>query len=118
MAHIYSHALFYLVRVLDYTDNNSKTRIPSYNDPVYENKTKITEINNASFIFVVDNTPFPFPQGSFSYTNISISLTNYIKVELNSVYQTLGIRLIYINLTIIVIYAFTLFVLIFKNNKT
>ena len=72
----------------------------------------------ASYRYVIDNTPFPFPEGAFSYSNITISLTNYIQFTLNDTYETMGVRLIYINVTILLIYGFTLTVLVCKNART
>ena len=75
-------------------------------------------MDKASYFFVVDNTEFPFPEGAFSYSHISIGLTTYINFDLDSAYETMGVRLIYINVTILLIYGFSLGVLVYKNTKT
>ena len=33
-------------------------------------------INNLHFTFIVDNTPFPYPEGAYPYTDIHITLCN------------------------------------------
>jgi len=65
----------------------------------------------------VDNTPYPFPAGAFSYTNLSISSSSSLTIQFNDQYKDVGIRLIFITVTLLGIYGFVIGILVYKTNK-
>lgn len=68
-------------------------------------------------IFVIDNTPYPFPEGAEPYSDISLSASTSLTIKFNEQYKVAGIRLIFIIVTLLVIYGFAIGRLVFKARK-
>jgi hypothetical protein len=78
---------------------------------------EIDNINDIVFSFIVDNTLFPYPDGAYAYSPINIDVSIYLDIMVSPSYETLGKRLIFINVTIFVIYAVIIIVLICKTRN-
>lgn len=50
--------------------------------------TKIfSDINSLSFAYILDNTLFPFPEGAYSYSPISINILTSIEIIISNIYE-------------------------------
>lgn len=74
----------------------------------------LTEIHEH---FIVDNTPYPFPMGAYPYSNLWVTSSTNLVVEFNDSYSSIGIRLIFITVTMILIYMFVIGILVYRTRK-
>lgn len=77
----------------------------------------IDDIYDISFAFIIDNTLFPYPDGAFSYSPINIDVITSLTIDVSSTYAILGQRLIFINVTVFIIFLVIIITLIVKTNQ-
>lgn len=73
---------------------------------------------------VVDNTQYPYPNGSYDANNISLQESTTISITLSDTSETIGVRrtvhcyiVIFINCTVLLIYGVVIAVLYYKHRK-
>jgi len=93
----------------------SKTRTNSIQS--YQNTQLYSDINNLYFSYVIDNTLFPFPKGAYSYSSISLNVITRIEITISNIYEQIGIKLMFINVTIAVIFILIMIVIGCKIKK-
>jgi hypothetical protein len=98
-------------------NNNSRIRVSDVGKLDQVQDIPISIINDMHYNFLVDNTPFPYPEGAYPYSSLSISLCNQISLTLSDSYYTLGVRLIYLNVTILAIYVIIIAILVLRNRS-
>lgn len=77
----------------------------------------IEDIKQINLSFVIDNTLFPYPNGAYSYSDINVDIETIININVSSSYETLGVRLIFINSTVFIIFAVIITAIIYKTSK-
>lgn len=65
----------------------------------------------------MDNTPYPFPIGAYPYSDIYILTATSLTVLFNDQYKNAGIKLIFINVTLILVYLVVIGVLVYRTRK-
>jgi hypothetical protein len=71
----------------------------------------------ANFAYLVDNTPFPYPQGSYPWSALNLSSSVKIDIEVADNYKIISYRLIYINVTILLLYIVFIGKIIFDERR-
>ena len=74
----------------------------------------MSEVHNH---FIVDNTPYPFPNGAYPYSDLLITSSVSLSVEFQDKFKEPGIRLIFITVTMIIIYSVVIGVLVYRTKK-
>ena len=46
----------------------------------------IEQISNVQYTFIVDNTPYPYPTGAYSFSAIPIDVTLQVAISISSNY--------------------------------
>lgn len=67
--------------------------------------------------YIVDNTPYPYPIGSYPFESLSLTMAASLSLEFNSKYKVQGIRLIFLNLTLLLVYAVVIGVIICRTRR-
>jgi len=55
--------------------------------------------------------------GSYPYTSIAITSSTTLSIQFNDQYRNSGVRLVFINATLIIVYLFIIAVLVYKTRK-
>lgn len=74
-------------------------------------------LSSANFTYLVDNTAFPYPQGSYPWSALNLSSSVEIDIEVKDSYKVISYRLIYINVTILLLYIVFIGKIIFDERR-
>ena len=98
-------------------DNDTELRVYDVTDSIQKEDQLIRGLNQIHEHFIVDNTQYPFPNGAFPYSDIWVSSSTSLTITFDESTKNAGIRLIFITVTILLLYAFVIGVLVYRTKK-
>lgn len=99
-------------------DNDTLLRTPYVRELMVSGDARYFRgLNQLHEYYVVDNTPYPYPIGAYPYQNLSVTMAVSLSLAFDSKYKVQGIRLIFLNLTLLLIYAVVIGVIMYRTRK-
>lgn len=86
-------------------------------DQIQREDQLIRGFNQIHENFIVDNSPYPFPNGAYPYSSLLLSSSTSLTITFDESTKNAGIRLLFITATLLVGYAVVIGVLVYRTKK-